>query len=153
MEVSRKLILVGFLVLVNPGSLLQLLLGMLVSLIFLLAQMQAQPYRERSDEILALITSASLVMLFLSCILLRATELTEFERVNRLLTDRTVDMYAIPSGLVILTLSGSTLLALVISVPLLLVSLAAGRREVVLRWTKDGWRVVPYHLPAGQFHT
>ena len=58
MEIVRKLILVGFLVLVRPGSMLQLVLGMLVSFVFLLAEMHSQPYLDQGDDFLSLFTGA-----------------------------------------------------------------------------------------------
>ena len=132
---------------------LQLMQGMAVSFIFLLLQMQSQPFRDKGDQVLALFTGASLVTLFYSCTLLRSTELADIERVDALLTDDLRDAYAISAGLVFAVLTCSSILALALAVPVLLVSLRVQRDTVALRWAKDGWRVVPRKLPGGQFHT
>ena len=152
-EISRKLILVGFLVLVRPGTAVQLVLGCVIALIFLLVQMQSQPFKSKSDNALSVFTNASVFGLLFSCILLRTNELTEFPQVQVLLTGDMRDIFSAPSGFVVATLAGSTLLALVFSVPLLLVALEASRRTMVLRWSKGGDPVEPRRLPGGQFHT
>ena len=49
MEMLRKLILVGFAVVYQPGSILQIVTGTIVCAIYLLLQMQARPYANSSD--------------------------------------------------------------------------------------------------------
>ena len=61
--------------------------------VFLLVEVNSHPFRDTGDNMLALFTGASLVGLFMSCVLLRATELAEFDRVDALLTDETQDIY------------------------------------------------------------
>ena len=145
--------------------------------VFLLVEVNSHPFRDTGDNMLALFTGASLVGLFMSCVLLRATELAEFDRVDALLTDETQDIYvsgapnepsrlrccsltvvliglqALSSGGVLLILTSSSVLAIALSVPVLWLSIRAQRREVVLRWTKDDFRVIPRRLPSGQYHT
>ena len=60
--VLQKLILVGFFVLepFQPGSFVQLMLGMSVVFIFTVVQLQVQPYRSREDNLLATVCGTSL---------------------------------------------------------------------------------------------
>ena len=64
-----RLSLVGFFVLLEPGSITQLVLGMLTAFAFLLVQMQVSPYAHKLDAYLALSCNASLAIFFLCCII------------------------------------------------------------------------------------
>ena len=152
-DISRKLVLVGFMSLVEMGSMIQLVLGMLISLVFLLLQMQAQPFRDDGDNALAMYTATSLPLLFFSCVLFRSTEFFDFGQVKALLAEDTRDMYVVSSSFVIGVMSASIVLALVLSIPVLYVSLKVTRNAVVLRWSRDNYRVVPRLLSPGQHHT
>ena len=68
-----RLSLVGFFVRFDPGSLTQLVLGMLTSFVFLLVQMQASPYVHKLDAYLALSCSASMSIFFLCCIIFKVS--------------------------------------------------------------------------------
>jgi hypothetical protein len=68
-------------------------------------------------------------------------------------TERMRTQYSTSTELVVVTLSCSSVLALVLAVLMLLLSLHIARRAEVLRWEIDNWRVVPRRLPEGQFHT
>ena len=50
---ARRLVLVGFAVLVMPGTVLQLVIAFLVALGYLVVQFRASPYKHNSDDILA----------------------------------------------------------------------------------------------------
>jgi hypothetical protein len=62
--IVQKLLLVCFLSLTNPGSLLQLLLAIVVVLAALAVQTQAAPYKYAEDDFLSFFTMLSLVALF-----------------------------------------------------------------------------------------
>lgn len=64
MEVLRRFLLVGVAVLVSPGSITQLVVATVVSLVYLIVQMQARPFRVLSDDFIAMGTGFSLVALF-----------------------------------------------------------------------------------------
>merc|ERR1719409_400099 len=49
-EMLRRFLLVGFFVMVKQGSIEQLVYGTLVSLLYLAAQLIAQPYKSRLDD-------------------------------------------------------------------------------------------------------
>ena len=61
----RRFILVGIMVVVQNGTMLQLLIGTLIAAILLFFQVQAAPYRRMGDDRLAGVASFSLLILFL----------------------------------------------------------------------------------------
>ena len=64
------------------GSMLQLLLGVLLSAAFLLVQVQASPYKSVSDDFLASASSFSLVALFLCAQSFKQFELVGLEDIK-----------------------------------------------------------------------
>lgn len=76
-EMARRLVLVGFLVVVEPGKIIQVFLGTTFSAAYLMIQLQAKPFVNRSDDYLALSSSFCLLMLFICSILYKYEALTE----------------------------------------------------------------------------
>lgn len=74
-EVTRKLLLTGFLALVHPGSLLQLYLGVSVSLCTALLQLYAAPYVKTGDNFLAAVSASAITTTFLASLGIQLTEL------------------------------------------------------------------------------
>ena len=79
LSVAQKLFLIGFtnLSAFKPGSLEQLVLGTVVALLFAVVQMQCQPYKKKSDNLLATVMNLSLCLFFVSSLLYRSQELTD----------------------------------------------------------------------------
>ena len=67
-EAARALLLTGFLALVTPGRLFQLLCGLLVAIAFLVLQIWIAPYRTASNNLLAMLINISLVLDLVSSI-------------------------------------------------------------------------------------
>lgn len=67
-EVAKKEILAGFMVLLSPGELFQLAVAMNVAILFLFLQAAVEPYRTQADNFLALSTNFALVMFFLCAV-------------------------------------------------------------------------------------
>ena len=65
-EAARALLLTGFLALVTPGQLFQLLCGQLVAIAFLVLQLWCAPYRTASNNLFAMVVNVSLVLDFVS---------------------------------------------------------------------------------------
>ena len=70
-QLAKKLFLVGFAVLITPGSLMQLVAATAVSLFLLPMQMAAAPFVHPSDNYLAVATSLVVVVVFFLCVLLK----------------------------------------------------------------------------------
>ena len=63
-EMLRRLMLVGLMVIVHNGSLMQLMIGTLCAAVLLFFQVQAAPYIEMADDYLASAASFSLLIFF-----------------------------------------------------------------------------------------
>ena len=62
-EMMRKFLLVGLFVTVEPGSITQISIATIITAIFMLVQLQAQPYKSQSDDYLATSCSFALLMI------------------------------------------------------------------------------------------
>ena len=152
-ETSKKLLLTGFLALpiLQPGTLEQLLLALVISNAFLLVTFYASPFKERTDNAFAVICDFSLVLIFFAGIILKQAQL--LEEVDSLFVDSQVpqlfDAYRVRHGLVssiftIVTVAVPTLTLLVGGYQLALL-----RRQPVLRWARSGAVVEPPPLKGG----
>ena len=79
MEMARRLVLVGIFVLIQRGSIVQIVLGTIFSAVYLLLQMQAAPFHDTGDDYLANGASFSLVVFFICCLVFKAGSLAELE--------------------------------------------------------------------------
>ena len=70
-ETERKLLLVGFATFVKPGSIMQLIAGLSLSIIAFALQLQAQPYKDRFDDMAASGMLLCTVSMFICCVLLK----------------------------------------------------------------------------------
>ena len=70
-ETIRKVYLVGFATFIYPGTIVQLIAALIVSLSFFALQMQAQPYKENFDDILASAMQLATTAMFICCVLLK----------------------------------------------------------------------------------
>ena len=86
-EMTRRVVLIGLMVTIQQGTLLQIVLGALFTAVFLVVQMQAKPYVKETDDFLALSGSFSLLVIFLCFTVFKMgmlTELPEFaQRMTR----------------------------------------------------------------------
>ena len=78
-DMTKKLVLVGFASQMSPGSLEQIAMAVVVSLLFLVLHLQAMPYRSQIDNVFATATHVMLIMFFVWCGLLQADNLLEPE--------------------------------------------------------------------------
>lgn len=74
-EVIRRLVLVGFMVLFHPGTLIQLFVALTFAISMLVLQLSLRPHKDeyRSNRFVALVTSLATVATLLSCVLLRTS--------------------------------------------------------------------------------
>ena len=84
-EAARALLLTGFLALVAPGSIFQLLLGLLVAIVFLVLQLWWSPYRTPSNNFLAMGVSVSIVLNLVGSICVQEDAKYGSEAVNPIL--------------------------------------------------------------------
>ena len=65
-EAMRALLLTGFLALLTPGSITQLLFGLVIAISFLVLQLWCAPYQQQSSNFIAMVASAGLTLQFVA---------------------------------------------------------------------------------------
>jgi hypothetical protein len=76
-EAWKKLVLVGFAVLVSPGSVVQLASAFLFALVYMLLTSTASPFKNHGDDYFAQACSFGITAVFFFCIILKLGVLTE----------------------------------------------------------------------------
>jgi hypothetical protein len=99
-EMLRRFILVGVMVLVQ-GTMMQLVMGTLLSAAFLLFQVQAQPYVQMSDDLLAAFSSFLLTAFFLCSYAFRDAAIFGLADIQDKMSVEQKDLYVINQGTLI----------------------------------------------------
>lgn len=138
MEMFRRFVLVGIFVVVLPGTMLQLALASLFSLLYTAILLQAQPYLTTGDNVMALITSVSICVVFLVCIFLKLTALVETESIKGVMAPRQQDVFYVPSMALIYVFGASVFTAFgFVGLLAMFQTAAAKRRRVQDDWSQQ----------------
>ena len=97
-EAWKKLFLVGFAVLIEPGSIEQLVIAFLVALVYMLLVGVAMPFKRNEDDYFAKACAFSLAAVFFFCVVLKVGLLTE--AVDGVLSAQLRGRFAFDAGLV-----------------------------------------------------
>ena len=135
----QKLLLVGFLALVHPGSRSQIFLATLIALFCFVLQVLVAPYRKPSDNLFAVLTSCALVAIFLCAFGLQAERRWDPQ-----------DTSAGNTALEVAALFGFTLMVLAAAVMLFVKEVHDVRTLLLLRTT--GMPPVLSLAPEYRFH-
>lgn len=92
LEMLRKLVLVGIMVLFQ-GNMMQIVVGCFLSVMFLLFQVQANPFIQMADDFLATSTSFGLVICFLACYAYKDAELINLPDIQDKMSKEQVGRY------------------------------------------------------------
>ena len=122
-EMVRKLVLVGFMLLYQ-GTMLQLMLGTLLSVAYLLFQVQAKPFREISDDYLASAASLAIVVIFLTSYAFKDAEIFNLPDIQDKMATEQRERYVVPQVILTIIMLIGVLGALVFSVVLFFVQLS-----------------------------
>ena len=108
---AHQLFIVGFAVLIVPGSTLQLLLALVTAVAMLTLRLQTAPYLSRSTNLVSVCSSLALVSTLLTCVFIRMDALVNQveESSPALLDDSDVRTYSIDPLVLSYLLFGSTL--------------------------------------------
>jgi len=123
MEMLRKFLLVGLFVNFVPGSIMQIAIGTMVSAAFLMVQLQAQPYKTKSDDYLAAASSFSLLMVFFCSVIFKYASLTASEDLQDKMSIEQKGDFIISNTVLSIILIASVLSSLVFSAVLLVVQI------------------------------
>ena len=130
LEAWKKLFLVGFAVLIDPGTIVQLIIAFLFSLVFLLLVSVAMPFKDDGDDYFAKACSFALTSVFFFCVILKVDVLTE--AVDDVLSAQLRHAFGYDAAVVtvgmVVSIVGSLLLALMMAAHQLV---AAAREPIV----------------------
>ena len=158
LELVRRTILLGWVILVDVSA--RLVVGLLVSLVWLVALLTAKPYVRMIDNVLAACCATALVFIFLGGHLVRIYEqiasawqaqVGGAEEETAVLSQRIVGFL----GAEVLTawLIGLCMLSVVIAACTIVYEMRLLSRAVRARWERDHTFVVPRECTRGRFHT
>ena len=116
----RRFLLVGVMVLAQ-GSMLQLVIGTLLSAMFLLFQVQASPYQQMSDDFLASASSFAMVAMFLCSYAFKDAALTGLDDIKQRMSEEQRELYVVNQGTLSFIMIASTLGAIAMSIVLFIV--------------------------------
>lgn len=131
-EMFRRFLLVGLLSVVDPGSILQLVVATTACVLYLVVQLLASPLVVATDNFIGLCGSAALVLMFFSCIILKLKVLTETEEVSEVLSPRLRQLFDVPLISLTCAMLISVLSSLVLAV-LILIAQVRGESARVVR--------------------
>ena len=83
MEMLRKFLLVGLFVNIMPGTMTQIAIATIVCAAYLMVQLQARPYKNPSDNYLAVASSFSLLMVYFCSVIYKYANLTASEELQK----------------------------------------------------------------------
>ena len=130
LEMLRRVLLVGIMVLVYRGSFVQLIIGAALCLLYLFLQMHVAPFKDPTDNYLANSCSFSLSAVFLCSIMFRIAELTERQvLLDQVPVEQQGDFY-VPVVALSGVLCGCVIGALALSFAILLLQLARERKRL-----------------------
>jgi hypothetical protein len=132
-EMLHRFLLVGLMVVVRNGTMLQLVIGTLISAVFTVMQVQAAPYIEITNDYLASVTAFSLLVVFLCSSYYKygahfelpdvADRLSEEQKATYIIDDNVL------SAVVLIAIFGSLVASSIITFVQLLARRARLRRE------------------------
>lgn len=159
--VLRKLVLVGFMILIQ-GTMMQLIIGIFLSVAFLLFQVQAAPFVEMSDDYLAAAASLAIVVVFLGSYAFKDAELINLPDIQDKMSLEQEKRYVLDQLALTVVMLVGVLGALIASFVLFLVQLAVEgdrlRREALLnkarrlRYRDDNTRVEAPPIQPNGYH-
>ena len=147
-EMTRRFLLVGLAVILQPGSVFQIIFGTMISFTYMFLQRSCSPYSDPDDDFIASTSSFLLVLCFVCCNYLKYNALLDVQGQAGMLSPDQRYLFLLNSNLLgyamVLIILGSILLCLVVftfasrseSARLKRLELAMANR--VLRYMKSG---------------
>ena len=134
LEAWKKLFLVGFAVLIMPGSIEQLIVAFLFSLSYLLLVSVAQPFKDDADDHFAKACGFGLSAVFFFCVILKMGVLTD--AVGDVLSEQLRSRFVFDAAVVTIGMTVSIVSALTLALVLAANQVATAARLSVIRLQK-----------------
>ena len=140
----RRFVLVGIMVVVvESGSMLQIILGTLATAIFLLLQLQARPYKSPFEDQLASAASFSLLVFFLASYAFKDAALVDLPAIQAKMSIEQKSTYVVETRMLTFILLGSLIGTLLISCAIFIIMIYVERqhrmREEAARLLRKLW--------------
>ena len=135
-EIGRKVFLVGFVALIDPGTTVQLVSGFMFCLVYLLFTGVLDPFVGDDDDFFCTLCSFVLTAILFLCVILKEAELAE--SVDAYLTESTRAEYAFDAGAVSVMIIGATAVAVLAAVLYTARQLEAAARAPIIRLQSTG---------------
>jgi len=137
MEMMRKFLLIGLFVTLEPGTILQIAIGTIVSAAYIMMQLKAQPYKNFTDDVLAQAASWCLLMLFFCCVIYKYDSLTASDDLQRKMSLEQRENFIVPDLVLSMLLLHSVWSSLLVAGGLVLVQIVVDvRNDATLRRLK-----------------
>ena len=130
-ETQKKLFLVGFASVIMPGTMYQLLIAFMVTLIHMLCMAIYHPYRARENDYFVLACNFSLTTVFLFCVLLKVSVLTD--AVDDVMTPSLKQRFEMQSQVITFGLGLSVLSVIVLACMVTVQQIIAAARLPIVR--------------------
>jgi len=144
MEMLRKFLLVGIFVIFDPGTILQIAVGTIVSAAYLMIQVQAAPYKHQFDDVLAQGSNFCLLMVFFCCVIYKYDSLLSNSQFAT--SSDQVKQFVTPSLLLTVVLVLSIFGSLLVAILLVVIQFALEMRNMArlkrLKYAKSNELVV-----------
>ena len=131
-EMLRRFVLVGLMVLAQQLGIMQLILGTLLSAAFLMFQVQASPYAAMADDFLATAASFGVVVVFLCSYAFKNHELVSLDDFSSKMSIEQEEYYVVNQSMLSLFMFAGVLGALILSFVLFLIQIAVEIRRLRL---------------------
>jgi len=132
MEMLRRFLLVGYAIVVQPGSIFQLGFAIAVSLVFLFAQLRTRPYLVPTDEFLASVSSLMMVVGFTVCIIFQYDSLVEAQQQAGMLSPEQKRIFMVDTWSVGIAVLVSSIVSPLLAGAALILGLMKERRRLKL---------------------
>lgn len=161
-EMLRRLALVGLFILIQRGSITQLVIGSTYCLIHLFMQMGVAPYKEKHDDFVANMCNFSMVVFFVCLLVFKVSTFAEQEEVQLVVTAEQRDNFRINSLALTCVLIGAVFSSAAMSVAVLYVQLRRAQLQLSmearnakarrLRYVEDDSEVLPPAITEPCYH-
>jgi len=131
LEAWKKLFLVGFAVLIEPGSVVQLVVAFLFSLVYMLLTAVAQPFKDDSDDYFAKACGFGLTAVFFFSVILKVGVLSE--AVDDVLSEQLRSRFSFNAAIVAVGMIASIVGALALSLIMAVRQLLAASRLPIMK--------------------
>ena len=150
-ESSKKLFFISFVRLLSPGTLAQHMLALVAALACFVFLVQARPFKQQADNLLAVVSGAAYCFMLMGALTLKLTDMYSTLNDQDKLSPQLSQTFSVPSLPMLVLLLCSTLASVAFSTAILLREVLYDLRQPKLRFTGSS-TLVSLPLMTGKTH-